>query len=80
MNKAIGEKKPRSRIPDNELAYFENIIAASLSIIGKIKQAAYLVDAPDTLNVLLQILSDAQYIRQSTIDRMVEQKKAWQAG
>lgn len=75
MSKAAGEKKPRSRIPDNELAYYENVIAASVGIIGNVKQAAYLVDDPDTLKVLLSILTDAQLIRRASIDRMHGRKK-----
>lgn len=66
--------RERQRIPDTELAYYENTIAAALAIVAQVKALAYLTDDPDALTAALEILRDAQTIRTTTIDRMNTRK------
>ena len=62
------------KISNTQLAYYENTIAASLSIIQELKALIYYVDDPDQLRMMAGIMADAQYIRRTTIDRMHSEK------
>ena len=59
----------RRRIPDRDLEFYENVIAAAVAIVQSVKALAYWLDDPDTLAIALRILKDAQEIRKTTIQR-----------
>lgn len=64
------------RIPNHELEYYENVIAASAGIAQECRRLAYLVgDDPDVLEPVLRILQRSQRIRKSTIGRMNGRKE-----
>lgn len=68
-------KQTRARIPDTELAYYENTIASALSIIRLTKGALYWTDDPDQIRILSLVIAEAQELRKTTIDRMHQQKQ-----
>jgi hypothetical protein len=57
-----------ARLPNTELEFIENNIAAALSIVGKCKALAYEIDDPESLELVLSILKKAQFIRRANIN------------
>lgn len=55
------------RLPNSELEFLENNIAASLTIVSRCKALAYEIDDPETLELVLSILKSAQFIRRANM-------------
>ena len=56
-----------TRIPDSELAYYENTVAKTLRIQGAIKRLIYQIDDPDVLADLVIIAEASARIRKETL-------------
>jgi hypothetical protein len=74
-NKAVLRlEEKRARIPDKKLAYYETIIAVSLDIIDALKPVIHRISVED-LDLVLQAMKDAKFIRDRTIKEMEARKK-----
>lgn len=56
-----------SRLPDKDLAFFENTIAVTLRMQGRVRRLVYLIDDPEILADLVGLAEDAARIRRNTI-------------
>jgi len=65
-----------ARLPNNELEFLERTIGASLTIISRCKNLAYLTDDPEELEIILTILKNAQFIRSATITWLDNRKES----
>lgn len=63
-----------TRLPDNELANYEDAVAVTLRIQARIRRVVYLVDDPDALADLVGIAEDAARIRQITLAELERRK------
>lgn len=69
-----GRFNKSNRKANSELAYLEETIASAVCIVQRVKALAYWLDHPDELALALEILRQAQAIRQRTIEWMAERK------
>lgn len=65
----------RKRITNAELAFLENTIAAAIGITQRAKALAYWIDDPDALEIILDILKQANTIRKTTIEWKHDRKQ-----
>ena len=69
-----------TRLPDGELANYEDTVAIALRIQHSVKRAVYLTDEPDVLAELVRIAEDAARIRRITIAEVARRKKSDRPG
>jgi hypothetical protein len=72
-------EEKRARIPDKELAYYEMVISLALDIIDALKPVVHRIPVDD-LDLVLQAMKDAKFIRDRTIREMEARKKAAKEG
>jgi hypothetical protein len=72
-------EEKRARIPDRELAYYETIITAALDIIYALKPVVHRVSVDD-LDLVLQAMMSAKFVRDRTVREMEARKKAVKNG
>lgn len=56
-----------TRLPDRDLAYFENTIAVTLRMQQRVKRLVYEIDDPEILADLVGLARDAAQIRRDAI-------------
>jgi hypothetical protein len=72
-------EEKRARIPDRELTYYETIIATALDIIYALKPVVHRVPVDD-LDLVLQAMKAAVYIRDRTVKEMEARKREVKGG
>jgi hypothetical protein len=65
----------RARIPDKELAYYETVITLALDIIYALKPVVHRIPVDD-LDLILQAMMSAKFIRDRTVREMEARKRA----
>ena len=64
----------RGRIPNSELAYYEEVIAVALGIIDNLKPVIHRIPADD-LDLVVEAIAQANWIRRRTISQMDSRKE-----
>ena len=66
----------RARIGNGDLAFYENNIAAALSIVQRMKALTYWMNDPEELTLAVEIIRDAHSIRDRNRVAMKAAQKA----
>jgi hypothetical protein len=72
-------EEKRARIPDKELAYYETVIALALDIIYALKPVVHRVSVDD-LDLVLQAMMSAKFIKDRTAQEMEARKREVKGG